>query len=333
MQYDIVCVCETWLNDFILDNEILPGYTIHRKGRRDNMRGGGVHNVAVRNELRSSKKLLLEGEQSEPLMMELYPVNCTKPILGVFYRPPNSDVDTLKELRNSLDRLEESCQLVLVSDLNLPDIDWSMDFPSPTSQAGFKEELFCDIIADQFLYENIDGPTHLRGNKLDCVLCNVPELITDVNFVNPTDLFPSDHYFIKFDIKLCFQKAKASTSKNINLNMTPKTDQEISQIQISEYEVEQCLNNLDTSKAYGPDGIPPRLLKECSKEISPSLCSLFNKSLATGRVSVGWKQTNGISIHKKDRVEPVTNYRSISLLSILSNVLERSVFNSICLYD
>jgi hypothetical protein len=111
--------------------------------------------------------------------------------------------------------------------------------------------------------------------------------------------------------------------------MTPKTDQEISQIQILEYEVEQCLNNLDTSKAYGPDGIPPCLLKECSKEISPSLCSLFNKSLATGRVPVEWKQANVIPIHKKDCVEPVTNYRPISLLSIVSKVLERSVFNSI----
>ena len=111
--------------------------------------------------------------------------------------------------------------------------------------------------------------------------------------------------------------------------MTPKTDQEISQIQISEYEVEQRLNNLDTSKAYGPDGIPPRSLKECSKEISPSLCSIFNKSLATGRVPVEWKQANVIPIHKKDRVEPVTNYRPISLLSIVSKVLERSAFNSI----
>ena len=141
-------------------------------------------------------------------MIELYPVNCTKFILRVFYRPPNSDVDTLIELRNSLDRLEESCQPVPVGDFNLPDIDRSTDFPSPTSQAGSKEELLCDIIADQFLYENIDGPTHLRGNKLDPVLCNVPEPITDVNCVNPTDLFPSDLYPIEFDIKLCFPKAK-----------------------------------------------------------------------------------------------------------------------------
>ena len=66
--------------------------------------------------------------------------------------------------------------------------------------------------------------------------------------------------------------------------MNPKTFEEISSIEISECEVEHYLNNLDTSKAYGPDGIPPRLLKECSKEISSSLCSLFNKSIESGRV-------------------------------------------------
>ena len=54
----------------------------------------------------------------------------------------------------------------------------------------------------------VDGPTHLRGNKLDCVFCNIPELITNVNCINPTNLFPSDHYrhqtlFSKF------QRAKA----------------------------------------------------------------------------------------------------------------------------
>jgi hypothetical protein len=41
-QYDIACVCETCLNDSILDNEILPGYTIDLKDRCDNRRGGGV---------------------------------------------------------------------------------------------------------------------------------------------------------------------------------------------------------------------------------------------------------------------------------------------------
>ena len=62
------------------------------------------------------------------------------------------------------------------------------------------------------------------------------------------------------------------------------TKHHYSSIEISECEVEHYLNNLDTSKAYDPDGIPPRLLKECSKEISSSLCSFFSKSIETGPV-------------------------------------------------
>ncbi len=92
-QYDIVCVCETWLNDLVLDNEILPGYTIYRKDRRGNMRGGGVL-IAVRNELRFSRKFLLEGEQSEHFMIELYPANCTKFMLGVFSYGQKTVMDT-----------------------------------------------------------------------------------------------------------------------------------------------------------------------------------------------------------------------------------------------
>ena len=42
---------------------------------------------------------------------------------------------------------------------------------------------------------------------------------------------------------------------------------EISQIQVSVDDVTKHLVGLDTSKACGPDGIPARLLKECSQQI------------------------------------------------------------------
>ena len=56
------------------------------------------------------------------------------------------DEDILMELRASLERLDESCELVLVGEFNLPKIDWSLDFPSPNFKSNFKEELFCEII-------------------------------------------------------------------------------------------------------------------------------------------------------------------------------------------
>ena len=53
-QFDIVCVCETWLHEGVLDNEILQGYTIYRNDRLNN-RGGGVL-VAIKTNLRSIRR-------------------------------------------------------------------------------------------------------------------------------------------------------------------------------------------------------------------------------------------------------------------------------------
>jgi hypothetical protein len=92
-------------------------------------------------------------------------------------------------------------------------------------------------------------------------------------------------------------------------------------------EVSNCLSSLDTSKATGPDGIPARLLKECGKEIAPSLCALFNHSLRAGRFPAEWENSDVTPVHKKYLKERAENYRPISLLPIVSKVMERCVCN------
>ena len=42
------------------------------------------------------------------------------------------------------------------------------------------------------------------------------------------------------------------------------------------------LQNIDTSKATGPDGIPGVFLKSCAKELAPSFTKLWNISLQAG---------------------------------------------------
>ena len=64
-------------------------------------------------------------------------------------------------------------------------------------------------------------------------------------------------------------------------------------------------------------------------QIAPSLCQLFNKSLRIGVVPFDWKLANVVPAHKKGDQEFVENYRPISLLSLVSKVLERCVFNTI----
>ena len=69
------------------------------------------------------------------------------------------------------------------------------------------------------------------------------------------------------------------------------------------------LPHLDPTKATGPDGIPARVLRECSYTIAPrpSLCSLFNHSLHTGTVPSEWKSADVSPIHKKDKKELAIN--------------------------
>ena len=104
---------------------------------------------------------------------------------------------------------------------------------------------------------------------------------------------------------------------------------QMSEINIEVNEVESCLQNLKSSTASGPDGIPARLLKECSQQLAPSLCSLFNKSLQASRLPSEWKNANVTPIHKKDNKELANNYRPISLLPLISKEIERCVFNKL----
>jgi sarcosine oxidase/L-pipecolate oxidase len=63
-----------------------------------------------------------------------------------------------------------------------------------------------------------------------------------------------------------------------------------------------------------------------SNEIAPSMTALFNKSLSLGKVPQEWKEANSvIPIPKKGNIHEVVNYRPISLLSLVSKLLEQVV--------
>ncbi|CAB4039783.1 Hypothetical predicted protein, partial [Paramuricea clavata] len=103
----------------------------------------------------------------------------------------------------------------------------------------------------------------------------------------------------------------------------------ISSITLTPEEVYHVLAVLDENKATGPDKIPAKLLKNCASSIYLSLCDLFNKSLSLGKLPNEWKLSNIVPIPKKGPAEDVSNYRPISLLSLVSKVFERCVYNQL----
>ena len=95
---------------------------------------------------------------------------------------------------------------------------------------------------------------------------------------------------------------------------------------LCEDEVYNVLLNIDPSKALGPDGLPTILLKTCARELTPSHCALLNLSLAEGKLPTKWKDALVIPVHEKGKKEDVTNYKPISLLCVVSKVLEQCIF-------
>ena len=93
-------------------------------------------------------------------------------------------------------------------------------------------------------------------------------------------------------------------------------------VRITENGVCEKLKRLKEDKACGPDGIHPKLLKECAEIIAIPLYLIFSKSLESGVVPADWKLANVSPIHKKGSRAMASNYRPVSLTCLASKLME-----------
>ena len=94
-------------------------------------------------------------------------------------------------------------------------------------------------------------------------------------------------------------------------------------------EVAKVLKSLNVSKACGPDGVSPQLLKECHMKLASSLTRLFNYSLSRGTLPVDWKTVNVVPVFNSGEQTATDNYRPVSLTSMVVKSLERLIHNHI----
>ena len=94
---------------------------------------------------------------------------------------------------------------------------------------------------------------------------------------------------------------------------------------ISEKFILKQLRDLKVKKATGLDGIPARFLKDSATVIAPTVTFLVNLSLSTGSVPDEWKKARVVPLYKSGGRENMENYRPISILPVLSKILEKAV--------
>ena len=111
----------------------------------------------------------------------------------------------------------------------------------------------------------------------------------------------------------------------LKIDDLPAIHNSLQSITITVADVYQALISLDVNKSAGIDNISPRVLQSCAVALSePLITYLLNPTLPTC-----WKIHKIVPTFKVGDSNCVKNYRPISLLSIVSKVLEGLIFNKI----
>ena len=138
--------------------------------------------------------------------------------------------------------------------------------------------------------------------------------------------------FNEFFVSIGSKLASESCSDSMHATKTNNTPRSSTIFKFSEIGVEEVtagLRNLKISKATGIDTIPSRALKIAADIIAPSITWIFNLSLKTGIFVDAWKKACVLPIYKSGDRRLCENYRPISILPVISKILERSVFDQL----
>ena len=85
------------------------------------------------------------------------------------------------------------------------------------------------------------------------------------------------------------------------------------------------MSKMSSKKATGVDGLSCKLIKLALPAIADSITHIINLSLSTGIFPDRWKEAKVIPLHKAGDLSNTNNYRPISILPVLSKLIEKAV--------
>ena len=139
-----------------------------------------------------------------------------------------------------------------------------------------------------------------------------------------------NHFFVSISNKLKADKSQASAPLDtqtlqdyVDSKIPQNTKFSIPSVKLAD--LVTCIKSLDATKATGLDGISPRIFKNAADIISPTLLQIINISLQSGHFPDSLKIAKIFPIHKGGPTDDPSNYRPISLLPVLSKLIEKHV--------
>lgn len=126
----------------------------------------------------------------------------------------------------------------------------------------------------------------------------------------------------KIQKKLNIKEKTAPNKSTEKFNFTPESEEKIIKL----------IDRIRTDVAVGYDNINAKLIKDTKATISKTLTKLVNISYEKSTFPNCLKKAIVRAIYKKDNTEEASNYRPLSILSVLSKVFERSATDQLISY-
>ena len=100
-------------------------------------------------------------------------------------------------------------------------------------------------------------------------------------------------------------------------------------IPVSEDFIYKELCKLNPSKSTGTDNIPARFVKDAASVHTKPIVHIINLSIEQNVVRNDLKNARVVPLFKKNKRSEVGNYRPVSVLSVVSKILERAVYTQL----
>ena len=130
-------------------------------------------------------------------------------------------------------------------------------------------------------------------------------------------------YFASIGQTYASKIPESKTSINEYLSKIPRNKKSLYLVPTNETEIDNIIGKLLNKASSGWDGISNRLLKHIKNGLTTPLSLIFNKSLEEGVFPSKMKPACVAPLHKGGRLFLNTNYRPISLLPVISKILEK----------
>ena len=225
---DVIILNETWLKPSIKNSELLSTnmYKIFRVDRSPDTHpvdcnnpkkykknGGGVL-IAVNCSLDLNPRIIKITSKAEVLSIELKIPNKKKVCLSTCYRVGTLGDLNHSELNNHFREIARNNKIrahFILGDFNLDTVNWD----NHTSINRIQTK-FLDTFNNLGLSQQIFQPTHIKGNILDILLTDKPDLLSDVRILGRDEILKSDHFAILCSINVRFKRLKCKKRKIYN---------------------------------------------------------------------------------------------------------------------